>query len=171
MDAANTIASSCLNLLKARRATRISAYWPSDGEISPLDILSECLKLGYTCTLPVIRADQSLNFAKLEPNTQYKHNRYHIPEPQVPPESLLSATHHDALLLPLTAFSRGGQRLGMGGGYFDRTLAECAEAPSRPCLIGLAHAFQESEFERNPWDIDLDYVITPLEVIEVSTPA
>jgi 5-formyltetrahydrofolate cyclo-ligase len=59
----------------------------------------------------------------------------------------------------------------MGGGYFDRTLAECAEAPRRACLIGLAHAFQEGEFERNPWDIDLDYVITPLEVIEVSAPA
>ncbi len=169
-EAANAVTVSSLTLIKTLKIRQLSAYWPSDGEISPLKIVSECLKLGLGCTLPVIRKDQSLRFARLEPNTQYDYNRYHIAEPQVPDEQLLNATDHDALLLPLTAYSRSGQRLGMGGGYFDRTLAACAQAPGRPYLIGLAHAFQEAEFESNPWDIDLDYVITPVEVIEISSP-
>jgi 5-formyltetrahydrofolate cyclo-ligase len=57
----------------------------------------------------------------------------------------------------------------MGGGYYDRTLADCLTEPKRPILIGLAHGFQQCSFSTNPWDIPLDYVLTPEETFQTTT--
>ncbi len=69
----------------------------------------------------------------------------------------------DALILPLLAFDTQGQRLGMGGGFYDRSLAALRHRRRwrRPRLLGVAHGFQEvSELPREPWDVPLDGIVT-----------
>lgn len=98
-------------------------------------------------------------------------NRFGIREP-IKSSSPLFANQLDLVLLPLLAFDRTGNRLGMGAGYYDRALQALVHQPStRPRLIGLAHSFQEVEsIQAQPWDVTLDAIITEDEYIPVSLP-
>lgn len=68
----------------------------------------------------------------------------------------------DIILLPLTGFDARGNRLGMGGGFYDRTLAFRQRAGQRrPLLVGIAHACQEVPLIPSAsWDIPLDRIVT-----------
>jgi 5-formyltetrahydrofolate cyclo-ligase len=75
----------------------------------------------------------------------------------------MRARELDLILLPLVAFDESGQRLGMGGGFFDRSLAFLAwrQHWRKPHLIGLAYDFQKvAALPREPWDVPLDAVVT-----------
>ena len=164
--AAEAVAKAA-GLLIARLNLRIlGAYWPNDGELSGLPILQDALVLGLTCTLPII-SNQFLTFSRIGPTTRFHPNRYEILEPIQDADSEVPLLQHDALFMPLVGFNETGARLGMGGGYYDRTLAHCLAEPKRPVLIGLAHGFQQCSFPTNPWDIPLDYVLTPEETFQI----
>ncbi len=99
-----------------------------------------------------------------------RRNRFGIPEPlthkrvHVPPWGL------DLICMPLVAFDRQGNRLGMGGGFYDRSLAYRRGRQSwhKPRLLGIAHALQEvAELEPRPWDIPLSGVATEAEIIPI----
>ncbi len=77
----------------------------------------------------------------------------------------------DIILLPLVGFDRYGNRLGMGGGFYDRTLARLNHCDmKRPLLIGLAHHCQEVEqLQTQSWDIPLDIIATDKELIRINT--
>tara|TARA_R110002072_G_scaffold1369_15_gene11440 strand:- start:13418 stop:13729 length:312 start_codon:yes stop_codon:yes gene_type:complete len=90
-------------------------------------------------------------------------NQYGIPEPQT--KRLLGVSDLDFLLVPLVGFDRSGQRLGMGGGYYDRTLSalRCWKALPK---IGVAHSAQEVDaLLVKPWDVQLDGIVTDNELI------
>lgn len=73
------------------------------------------------------------------------------------------------IFLPLVAFDRTGTRLGMGGGYYDRSLARQSTTKTRPLRVGLAHSIQEvTQLERQAWDIPLDLIATERELIVCS---
>ena len=164
--AAEAVAQSAKHLIASLNLRTLGAYWPNDGELSGLPILQEALVLGLTCTLPII-SNQSLTFARIGPTTRFHPNRYEILEPIQDADSEVPLLQHDALFMPLVGFNETGARLGMGGGYYDRTLAHCLAEPKRPVLIGLAHGFQQCSFSTNPWDIPLDYVLTPEEIFQI----
>ncbi|MDC1239264.1 5-formyltetrahydrofolate cyclo-ligase [Pseudomonadales bacterium] len=164
--AAEAVAQSAKHLIANLNLRTLGAYWPNDGELSGLPILQEALVLGLTCTLPII-SNQSLAFARIGPTTRFHPNRYEILEPIQDADSEVPLLQHDALFMPLVGFNETGARLGMGGGYYDRTLAHCLAEPKRPVLIGLAHGFQQCSFPTNPWDIPLDYVLTPEEIFQI----
>jgi 5-formyltetrahydrofolate cyclo-ligase len=69
--------------------------------------------------------------------------------------------------MPLVGFDRLGNRMGMGGGYYDRTLAFMSEHHSgKPKLVGLAHSSQEVELiSQQSWDIPLHVIATDREII------
>lgn len=132
-----------------------------DGEIDPLTLAhSRHFIKRHRFYLPVLQrfpAD-TLRFAPWHPGLRMLRNRFGIPEPRG--RALRMARHMDALLLPLTGFDAQGNRLGMGGGFYDRTLA--GQRPRhRPLLIGVAHACQEvAALPAQPWDVPLALVVT-----------
>ncbi len=97
-------------------------------------------------------------------------NRFGIPEPQARhgahPARRLPAWALDLILLPLVGFDDDGQRMGMGGGFYDRTLAFTRRPGPRPHLIGLAHECQRVEsLPVAPWDVPLDAIVSDARVV------
>ena len=149
--------------LKARRLT---AYWPADGELDPRPLLALASRRGRSTFLPVLRrvSRGRLWFVPYRPGEPLDTTRFgfRIPEPRRrgpigPP------WHLDLILMPLVGFDLDCNRLGMGGGFYDRTLAYLRQRSRwrRPRLLGLAHACQRLErIEARPWDIPLDGVAT-----------
>ena len=94
-------------------------------------------------------------------------NRFGIPEPSRRNRRLRLAWTLDLLLVPLVGFDTECHRLGMGGGYYDRTLSYLSHRDHwrRPRLIGLAHECQRvAALPVRPWDIPLDFVVTERQV-------
>lgn len=146
----------------------IAFYLASDGEIDPQYFLSRALAGGTCCYLPVVCDNQQLGFVRYSGGDELVPNRFGIPEP-VDASQPTPAWELEAVLLPLVGFDRDGGRLGMGGGFYDRSLSGSGQAPEarRPRLIGLAHSCQEvNRLEMESWDIPLDEIVTEREVIK-----
>lgn len=149
------------------RSNSLAGYWPADGELDPRVFLQCVMARRKAVYLPVLRAGNRLGFKRWREGEPLKPNRYGIPEPQNGrwrPAWTLSA-----MLLPLVGFDRQGGRLGMGGGYYDRSLGRVAGQLGklrRPVLVGLAHSCQEvAELPREAWDWPVDAVVTEREWI------
>ena len=163
-------AESLLRLLKRQplfvRSRRIAFYLANDGEISPHLLLEYALKMGKRCYLPVLQpgAENRLWFARYRADSTLYVNRFGISEPLPETASLLRAPQLDLVLMPLVAFDRQGGRLGMGGGFYDRTFAFKSHGGAgahKPYLMGLAHSCQEVDaLELAYWDIPLHGVAT-----------
>lgn len=146
---------------------RIACYLPNNGEIDPRPIIERIQRMNKTCYLPVLSrlGHDRLWFAAYTPGVALKPNRFGIPEPDVPSAQLVRARELDLILMPLVAVDRDGNRLGMGGGFYDRSLEFLRHRTRwhKPHLLGLAYDFQRLENERlpvQPWDIPLAGVIT-----------
>ena len=147
------------------RAKRIAAYRSADGEIDPSQLLRLAHARKKQCHLPVLRAHpkRKLWFIRFREGDPLKTNRYGIPEPGRRGRHIRLPWALDLLLVPLVGFDADCNRLGMGGGYYDRTLAYLPQRRRwrRPTLIGIAHECQRVErIEAQPWDIPLDMVFT-----------
>jgi 5-formyltetrahydrofolate cyclo-ligase len=148
-----------------RVSRRIACYLAADGEIDPAFVIERIWAMHKRCYLPVLSrllAD-SLWFAPMEPGVQFAENRFGIPEPVVPARQRVRAQRLDLVLLPLVGFDVHGNRLGMGAGFYDRSLAFLRHRRcwQKPYLLGLAHDFQRVDrLPPDPWDIRLDAVVT-----------
>ncbi len=150
------------------RTKRIGIYLANDGEIDPALLMGIALNANKACFLPILHPLQfnRLYFGQYREGDPLKPNRFGILEPQFSATSIAPAWTLDVILLPLVAFDRSGSRIGMGGGFYDRTLAACINHPVRPTLIGVAHSCQEVEnISQQSWDIPLDKIITDREII------
>jgi 5-formyltetrahydrofolate cyclo-ligase len=147
-----------------RESQHIAFYIANDGEIDPQHLIEQARFSGKNVYLPVLSPlKNSLYFAPFEANSRLALNRFNIPEPVCDASALKKASQLDLLLLPLVAFDTDGNRMGMGGGFYDRTLAFLQERhlPKKPVLAGLAHEIQKVErLHAQSWDIPLDYIIT-----------
>lgn len=115
--------------------------------------------------MPVLRKNRLL-FAPWDDSSDWEENRYGIPEPLCRHRDLLTPRQLDVVVVPLVAFDDSLNRLGMGGGYYDRTFAfrKRAGALRRPLLIGVAYSFQRVDaLQAQSWDVPLDVVITEKE--------
>jgi 5-formyltetrahydrofolate cyclo-ligase len=147
------------------RHQSIALYFAEDGEIDPAPLLKRLLKLRCQCFLPIIRANGSLLFARYRRGDKLRLNHFGIAEP-TKRRKLRRAQHISLLLLPLVGFDRRGGRLGMGGGFYDRSLKANRQDSRSPRLIGLAHSCQEiDQLVVDQWDIPLAQVITERETI------
>ena len=144
------------------RARRVGLYLPADGEIDPWPALRR--GTGHRqCFLPVLDPLRPgiLRFAPWTPGRPMRANRFGIPEPRFRYSELVPVWSLDLILMPLVAWDRHGNRLGMGGGFYDRTLADMDRRPLRPRLAGVAYRFQEvPRLESRWWDVPLDGVLT-----------
>ena len=154
--------------LSRKKNKRVAAYLATQGEISVNAWITEAA--GHHIYLPKLyeHTQPELRFAPLNTTTRWSYNRFSIAEPDNHWGDTLHARQLDYILLPLVAFDRHGRRMGMGGGYYDRTLAfrNRRTAWLSPKLIGIAHSLQEHEgLPENPWDVRLDMIITEKEII------
>ncbi len=147
-----------------RNSKNVAFYLANDGEIDPSQMIEHAWFLGKNVFLPVLSpVKNSLYFAPYQPDSRFRLNRFGIAEPVCPPTQWKSAGQLNLLFLPLVAFDESGNRVGMGGGFYDRTLAYLQHRRHwrKPVLIGLAHEIQKvAQLETQSWDIPLDFIIT-----------
>jgi len=163
--AAAALAAHAVTLRAFQVARRVAFYLTNDNEIDPLPLMVRAMARGKRCYLPVlsrINGDR-LWFAPLEHDTPLRANRFGIPEPCMPPRELVRAAALDLILMPLVGFDAAGNRLGMGGGFYDRSLdfLRGRRHWRKPHLIGLAYDFQRLEtLPVNDWDVPLTAIVT-----------
>ena len=138
----------------------VAGYWAMDGEIGLHSWQLRLPKRLVYC-LPVLSDDETLRFAPWRPGDALVTNRYGIPEPDIDPRSGLSATEMALIVVPLVGFDDAGHRLGMGGGWYDRTLASRLHHPAPPWLVGVGFEAQRIDaIEAQTWDVPLDAICT-----------
>ena len=159
----------CLQLQQSRLFTNsqhIALYLSNDGEIDPFPLIESAWQRGKQCYLPVLglRPGNRLWFIPYFPDTPLVNNRFGIPEPVHSRQlRLFKPQSLDLILMPLVAFDSQGNRLGMGGGFYDRTLSFLKQRHSwhKPRLIGLAYEFQRQQaLPQQDWDVPLDAIAT-----------
>lgn len=153
------------NLPAFCHSTRIAFYLANDGEIDPSIAMGIAEAAGKQCYLPVLHPlkQNRLYFAEYQNGDPLLINRFGIKEPSLKSAKIVPPLGIDLILLPLVAFDRDGNRLGMGGGFYDRTLAIQKKFTR---LIGLAQSCQETDkITHQPWDIALQAIVTDTTVI------
>jgi 5-formyltetrahydrofolate cyclo-ligase len=148
-----------------RRARHISLYLPTDGEIDPRLLLRAAQRRGKATYLPVLSAwpRTKMVFQRILPGEKLKPNRFRILEPRANIARQRKIWTLDLVLLPLVGFDDVGGRLGMGGGFYDRSLAYLARRNDwrKPTLLGLAHECQKVErLAQASWDVPLQGTVT-----------
>lgn len=164
-QAASRLAANVAGSRLFLASRRIACYLPNDGEIDTRHILAHIRRRRKVCYLPVLSrlSHDRLWFARMETDTELIPNRLGIPEPVVPARDLVRALSLDLILMPLVGFDDHGHRLGMGGGYYDRSLEFLRHRHNwrKPHLLGIAYDFQcVNGLTADPWDIPLSGVIT-----------
>lgn len=148
-----------------RRARHIALYLPNDGEIDPRLILRAAQRRGKKTYLPVLSAwpRTKMVFQQVRHGEKFRPNRFRIPEPHINAAKQRTIWALDLIFLPLVGFDDAGGRLGMGGGFYDRSLAYQArrKAWQKPVLLGLAHECQKVErLAQASWDVPLQGTVT-----------
>lgn len=157
--AAEQLAGHLLALPFAPTSGYVGGYWAMDGEIA-LHAWQLKLPRGCVYCLPVLHED-CLHFAPWRPGDPLVSNRFGIPEPDLGPSSLLDPRLMSLVVTPLVGFDARGQRLGMGGGWYDRSFAFRQQQPATPWLVGAAFDAQRVDnLEAAAWDVALDAVCT-----------
>ncbi|GGF66912.1 5-formyltetrahydrofolate cyclo-ligase [Alteromonas lipolytica] len=148
----------------------VATYLANDGEIDLAPTITACQQRG-SVTLPVLHpfTGKHLLFQHYTGHTHMTFNRFGISEPAPDSTAIRLLSQHDLLLMPLVGFDAAGNRLGMGGGFYDRTLANVHHLAKRPVLVGVAHDCQQVEqLPVEAWDIPLDLIVTPTQIIRIS---
>ncbi|KHM44605.1 hypothetical protein PL71_19605 [Pseudoalteromonas distincta] len=166
--AAQSLKMNFIQHLKSENTTNskhIAIYLSNDGELDTSLLIKELWNLNHVVYLPIIHPFNGANllFQRYEKNSPMRANRYGILEPKLNCSQICPLPALDYLLMPLVAFDKQGNRLGMGGGFYDRTLARLHEQNwQKPQLIGLAHECQKVDaLPIESWDVPLETIITP----------
>ncbi|WP_273804528.1 5-formyltetrahydrofolate cyclo-ligase [Providencia rettgeri] len=150
---------------KIAQAKNIALFLSFDGEINTQPLIDALWQQNKQVYLPVLHpfSAHHLLFLHYRPDTLLVKNRFNIAEPPLDVRDVLPPEQLDVMLIPLVAFDSQGQRLGMGGGFYDRTLENWQQSGFYP--IGLAHDCQQVEqLPIAPWDIPLPEIITPKKI-------
>lgn len=150
---------------KIAQAKNIALFLSFDGEINTQPLIDALWQQNKQVYIPVLHpfSAHHLLFLHYRPDTQLVKNRFNIAEPPLDVRDVLPPEQLDVMLIPLVAFDSQGQRLGMGGGFYDRTLENWRQSGFYP--IGLAHDCQQVEqLPIAPWDIPLPEIITPKKI-------
>lgn len=161
--AARQLAARLRRTRPYRRSRDVAVYSSADGEPDLTPLIHAAWRDGKRVHLPVLNRTpaQGLRFRRFGPGTRLRNNRFGIAEPTASPA--VPVRHLDLVLAPLVAFDGAGRRLGMGGGYYDRTFSFLHHRRrwQHPRLIGIAYGFQQVDvLPGEPWDVPLWGVAT-----------
>jgi 5-formyltetrahydrofolate cyclo-ligase len=146
-----------IKILKKEKITKkiIGGYYPVNFEVDDLELLKKFEKNKFNISLPVIKKNFQMDFYKWSFSDSLKINKYGIPEPETK-----NIVYPDIILVPLVAFDKNLNRLGYGGGYYDRLIKKLSKKKNIT-KIGLAFSFQKiDKVPINIYDQKLDYIIT-----------
>ncbi|WJY14596.1 5-formyltetrahydrofolate cyclo-ligase [Pectobacteriaceae bacterium CE90] len=147
---------------RLQHAQRVAVFLSFDGELNTQPLIQALWQQQKQVYLPVLHpfSPGHLLFLRYDSETELVQNRLKVMEPRLDVRKVLPPTQLDILLAPLVAFDARGQRLGMGGGFYDRTLQHWQQRGPYP--IGLAHDCQQVEaLPVDNWDVALPEIITP----------
>jgi 5-formyltetrahydrofolate cyclo-ligase len=146
------------NKLKSKN---VGGYFTSNFEIDDLKILEMMEKKNFNVSLPAIKENNQMNFLQWSINDPLKINKFGIPEP-----ISSKIIDPDILLVPLVSFDSKLNRLGYGGGFYDRYI-EKIEKVKKVIKIGLAFSYQKiKKIPINKFDKKLDFIITEKEILQ-----
>ncbi|MCF6282373.1 MAG: 5-formyltetrahydrofolate cyclo-ligase [Candidatus Polarisedimenticolaceae bacterium] len=159
------VARHLMTLPQFLRSRRVALYFSADGEIDTTPLLHQLRNLGKVSFYPALhnRPAPLLWFIKHQAGDPLIKNRFGISEPSIRRHQPTKPWALDVVILPLVAFDAECNRLGMGGGYYDRTFAYLKNRHywRKPILIGVAHECQRvTQLESEAWDVPLDAVVT-----------
>ena len=139
----------------------VGGYYPYNHEIDDLEILNFFRNKDVNISLPIIRENNQMDFFEWKNKDPLKINKYGIPEP-------ISAKkiYPDIIFIPLVAYDSDMNRLGYGGGFYDRYL-EKIEKIKKILKIGLGFSYQElKKIPVSKYDKKLDLIITEKKIIQ-----
>ncbi|OCF81189.1 5-formyltetrahydrofolate cyclo-ligase [Citrobacter freundii] len=148
-------------------AHTVAVFLSFDGELDTQPLIDQLWRAGKRVYLPVLHpfSPGNLLFLHYHPRSDLVTNRLKIMEPRLDVRDVLPLSKLDVLITPLVAFDEDGQRLGMGGGFYDRTLQNWQQHKIQP--VGYAHDCQLVEkLPVEEWDIPLPAVVTPSKIWE-----
>ncbi len=165
------ICETFLHTQTYQRAQRLAVYLPLKEEVDVRAIIERAVADGKQPYLPVVIArNQALQFAPYSPLTPLTKDAIGMVIPDVPMSSYCTVSALDVVITPLVAFDAQCQRIGMGGGFYDRTFAQLYDypadtTPAQPQKLGVAFEIQRlAHIKRQTWDIALDSVISERQV-------
>jgi 5-formyltetrahydrofolate cyclo-ligase len=164
-SAAETIAVRLCKLRSLQRANNIAVYMTFGGEVDCLPFMKSAILRKKRIFLPILIA-KKMCFAPLKSPLKMHRNRFGILEPVYRKRDLIAPRDIDVVITPLVAFDADCNRLGMGGGFYDRCFAfrKHRSIWRKPLLVGVAYDFQQvSRLHTQPWDVPLDAVVTEKE--------
>ncbi len=152
-----------------QNADRVAAYLPFNGEADPLPLMDRAILDGKQVYVPVIVAkSEPLKFEAWTRDTEVRNNQFNIREPEASSDSM-SPADLDLVITPLVAFDGQRNRLGVGGGYYDRTfefLNNVGTKSRQTILVGLAYELQRvKKIESKNHDVKLDAIVTESGVV------
>ena len=160
-QAADALLGQLLDLDEYHASQRLAAYYAVNGEIGLDPVIANALSVGKQVFLPNLD-QQSLRFSPYFHTQKMRINKFRLPEPDVDEAEMLLPEELDLVLAPLVVFDSERNRIGMGGGFYDRSFAFRKNPTSRiPVLMGVAHEFQRADrIIPQDWDVQLDMIVT-----------
>ncbi|MBL4899254.1 MAG: 5-formyltetrahydrofolate cyclo-ligase [Colwellia sp.] len=174
----NKAAEALLLILKndiaVKKAKHIALYLANSGELDLQPFIHWCWQQNKEIYLPIVHpfSKGHLLFLRYDNNSTMVVNQYNIEEPKLDVRDIKPIQQLDIMITPLVAFDSTGARIGMGGGYYDRTLAKWYKQYShnkqnKPAVIGVAHDCQQiTKVPHETWDVPLPKIITPTRTIK-----
>ena len=159
-QAAQRITQQVLSFIEQHQAQHIALYLAVDGEIATQPLIEQLWQQGKNVYLPVLHpfCQGHLLFLRYLPDTPMKANTFGIFEPHLNVQNVIPLEQLDVIFTPLVAFDKQGNRLGMGGGFYDRTLQHWQQKHFIP--IGLAHQCQQVDtLPVESWDMPLERIL------------
>ncbi|CUS48356.1 MAG: thiamine metabolism protein YgfA [Idiomarinaceae bacterium HL-53] len=174
-EAALAVSTQLFQLPEFAQAQSVGAYLATSGELSLTPLIEHCWLTQKSVAVPVIDAHEAgkMLFFTYTPSTRMQLNQFAMQEPIPAQANAIALESVHLLCVPLVAFDAQGQRLGMGGGYYDRLLEKWQRGQlPRLFPVGVAHDCQQVEqIPTAPWDIPLPMIITPSKQWRFSLPS
>jgi 5-formyltetrahydrofolate cyclo-ligase len=164
-QSADLLLKQYIQHLDHRDHKHIALYIEHDNEIGTKPLLRHLQQQNCKIYLPKISksTDNNMQFCLFNQQSSLTNNRYGIPEPDI--DQVMNVNNLDLILMPLTAFDHRGNRIGMGGGYYDRALSKLTNHQTK--VVGLAYDFQEIDHcPIESFDQPIKMIITPTRMID-----
>ncbi|QUM75511.1 5-formyltetrahydrofolate cyclo-ligase [Moritella sp. 24] len=166
-QASHDLVSQFSQHIHVQSAQHIAIYLHNDGELDTQAVINWCWQQNKHVYIPILHpfSHKQLLFTRLTPTTPLIKNKYGISEPKLDVTQVIPYLDLDLVCSPLVAFDLVGNRLGMGGGYYDRTFSQhqfVRHNQQPPYVIGLAHDCQQHDnLPIAPWDMPIKEIMTP----------